>query len=241
MEGVEYVTVTAKSVSQLRQQGYGPGKPCSSLLRGVFDAETLEEIDPVQMGLDYLVKESQSSLKCHPSDTSELVSMLLHPGSERLIAMYHKLCVKCEIVIGLAPHADSHQLSKMIRKLRTEAIEYGGELLMAWSQHAQSSHEACQALLSQPAKVKRKKKKAKPAIDKHEDDGLCIVCLDEPQSVVYRPCGHRVSCGECAAELWTRSKSCPWCQAACEQPSALFSSVVILMSACLCCGRLTGG
>lgn len=207
---------TSPSIRQIRKLGYGPGKLVSTTLNVSLHA-TLEPLDPVQWALKCLVEASQCE-KLHPTEANELVAMLLHPGTEDMAAMHIDLANRCEIVNKLAPHADQQQLSKMVDNLRSESLEYASELLVAWIQHAEKSHEACQALLSQPAKGKNKKKKTKPPTDKHEDDGLCIVCLDEARSIVYRPCGHRVSCGECAAELWTRKKRCPWCQAACEQP-----------------------
>jgi hypothetical protein len=78
---------------------------------------------------------------------------------------------------------------------------------------------------AKPSKASKGKKKAKPAerkatsepaADAHEDDGLCIVCLDEPGEVAFGPlCSHLPClCSGCAVLLAARGTTqCPLCRA----------------------------
>lgn len=42
-----------------------------------------------------------------------------------------------------------------------------------------------------------------------DEDMECIICMCEDKNSVFVPCGHYMTCGECAA----RCKSCPICRA----------------------------
>jgi hypothetical protein len=44
------------------------------------------------------------------------------------------------------------------------------------------------------------------------DDNTCVVCLDQPASVVARPCGHRSLCRPCAGKVGVAG-ACPLCRA----------------------------
>jgi len=41
-----------------------------------------------------------------------------------------------------------------------------------------------------------------------EEDGLCVVCLEQPQDCVLQPCGHAAFCYTCVADL----AACPLCR-----------------------------
>ena len=43
------------------------------------------------------------------------------------------------------------------------------------------------------------------------DDDSCIVCLDGPADIIFRPCGHCVTCGACVKLLMQRQHPCPLC------------------------------
>lgn len=77
---------------------------------------------------------------------------------------------------------------------------------------ARTAHLACQDLLADTVPVRPEA--ARPQQD--SDDELCICCLSECRSLVYRPCGHRVCCEQCAVALWARSQICPWCREPCQ-------------------------
>ena len=48
----------------------------------------------------------------------------------------------------------------------------------------------------------------------HNDDkGQCKICLDKKIDCVYVPCGHAVSCLECAGEYRNTTRKCPFCRA----------------------------
>jgi hypothetical protein len=51
----------------------------------------------------------------------------------------------------------------------------------------------------------------------HEDDSLCVVCLDAPRDTALAACAAMhapVLCADCAAKLLARASGgpvCPWC------------------------------
>ena len=45
-----------------------------------------------------------------------------------------------------------------------------------------------------------------------EDDSTCIICLDQPASVTFHPCGHSVTCATCAALVTKAGQPCPLCR-----------------------------
>ena len=75
------------------------------------------------------------------------------------------------------------------------------------------AEEACKDLLDTPANSKKKKGKKK-----RDSRDECIICMTEPRSHIYRPCGHRICCGPCAEEFWQKCKTCPWCRCPCDDP-----------------------
>ncbi len=44
------------------------------------------------------------------------------------------------------------------------------------------------------------------------DDDSCIVCLDVPANVIFKPCGHRITCAACVKLLMQRQHPCPSCR-----------------------------
>ncbi|GFR47662.1 hypothetical protein Agub_g9406, partial [Astrephomene gubernaculifera] len=44
------------------------------------------------------------------------------------------------------------------------------------------------------------------------DEGLCVVCMDRPRSVLLLPCGHLVLCGGCVRAVRERGGLCPMCR-----------------------------
>lgn len=42
------------------------------------------------------------------------------------------------------------------------------------------------------------------------DAGVCVICFDEKRDVVFKPCGHIVTCHSCAGQL--RSSGRPFCK-----------------------------
>jgi len=41
-----------------------------------------------------------------------------------------------------------------------------------------------------------------------KESQMCKICLDKPADVIFLPCGHMVSCGQCAPAL----NKCPICR-----------------------------
>ena len=50
--------------------------------------------------------------------------------------------------------------------------------------------------------------KIKAENQKLKEQTICKVCLDKPVSIVFLPCGHLVTCAECAPAM----KKCPICR-----------------------------
>jgi len=48
----------------------------------------------------------------------------------------------------------------------------------------------------------------KEEIDRHKEKIACKVCLDMVADVIFLPCAHIVSCGQCAPAL----QKCPLCR-----------------------------
>jgi hypothetical protein len=44
------------------------------------------------------------------------------------------------------------------------------------------------------------------------DPGICVICMSNPKSHVFVPCGHFCSCGSCAADSMNINGSCPICR-----------------------------
>ena len=42
-----------------------------------------------------------------------------------------------------------------------------------------------------------------------EEERPCAICLDRPPNVTFVPCGHKMTCEQCAAEV----RECPGCRA----------------------------
>lgn len=53
-----------------------------------------------------------------------------------------------------------------------------------------------------------------------QEERMCKVCMDREVSVVFVPCGHLVTCGECASNL----RLCPICRAVIRESVRTFMS-----------------
>ena len=45
-----------------------------------------------------------------------------------------------------------------------------------------------------------------------DNDGTCIICLDDQACVVFSPCSHCVTCTACAALVVKAKQPCPLCR-----------------------------
>ena len=134
---------------------------------------------------------------------------------------------RCDIMItlfntnnGVLP---SNQAQKVVNSCIEFAKECGRDLLERWRSKAQQVHASCEELLAGevataiPHRKRRKRKsKAKSRSCKTYTEE-CIICLDAERSHVFQPCGHRVSCADCAAALARVSATCPWCRCILEK------------------------
>ena len=53
---------------------------------------------------------------------------------------------------------------------------------------------------------------AKNAVDLEDHDETCIICMDAPREVVFRPCGHNVVCTDCSKLVMASGGLCPMCR-----------------------------
>jgi hypothetical protein len=65
-------------------------------------------------------------------------------------------------------------------------------------------HDASNAT---PKKRTRIPKDSAKDEEKQDDTPLCVVCLDNPKTTAFSPCGHRCVCETCATKL----QNCPLC------------------------------
>ena len=73
----------------------------------------------------------------------------------------------------------------------------------------QNSNKGFQQLLEE-AMIKLEKKKAflEKEIQSMKESRICKICMDKKINTVLLPCGHLLSCDECAASF----NICPWCR-----------------------------
>ena len=45
-----------------------------------------------------------------------------------------------------------------------------------------------------------------------KDTKWCLLCWEYPTNHAFIPCGHKISCGNCAATVLTANKQCPICR-----------------------------
>ena len=45
-----------------------------------------------------------------------------------------------------------------------------------------------------------------------ELDSCCIVCMEAQSHVIFQPCGHKITCRQCAAKVLAQSCECPMCR-----------------------------
>jgi len=113
----------------------------------------------------------------------------------------------------------ARQGNLIIGSLIAVAAEYGKKAIREWQRlEEKSARASCKILeeteASSQEKKRRKKKKKRTGPGVSSDDDLCIVCLDDKRSLVYKPCGHRVCCDSCGERLREKCGAvCPWCRA----------------------------
>jgi len=64
-------------------------------------------------------------------------------------------------------------------------------------------------MLEKRSKKLEEETKAKIPID--EDDGTCVVCLNDDRTAIFVPCAHKCCCIKCASEIANKKKFCPLC------------------------------
>ena len=133
---------------------------------------------------------------------------------------------RCEVVEACfktaAEGLPSVQAFKMVDSCTTVAKQCGRSLLSRWRAKCEEVHRACVELLVEEQAIKRNhRKKQRKRLEKQRkrlkkqitiEDEECIICLDAQRNHAFKPCGHNVSCEECAVALRSRSDRCPWCR-----------------------------
>jgi hypothetical protein len=54
--------------------------------------------------------------------------------------------------------------------------------------------------------------------------GNCAICMSEPKTHAFIPCGHHFACEICAMEIFERTGSCPICRQEADDVLQIFSS-----------------
>jgi len=60
-------------------------------------------------------------------------------------------------------------------------------------------------------KSKKLEEETKAKIPIEEDDGTCVVCLNDERTAIFVPCAHKCCCIRCASEIANKKKFCPLC------------------------------
>jgi hypothetical protein len=55
-----------------------------------------------------------------------------------------------------------------------------------------------------------------------QEDAVCVVCMDLPNTHAFVPCGHRCVCAECSEPILQSSARCPVCRAHVTQAIKIF-------------------
>lgn len=59
---------------------------------------------------------------------------------------------------------------------------------------------------------------------KKDDDGVCVVCMDNAASVVYFPCKHLICCVKCTVRTQLLAGRCAVCNAVIEESHAVYKA-----------------
>ena len=59
---------------------------------------------------------------------------------------------------------------------------------------------------------------------KADSSGNCVICMSEPKSHAFIPCGHHCACEICALETFGRTSSCPICRQEADNVLQIFFS-----------------
>lgn len=103
------------------------------------------------------------------------------------------------------PHTMTREETSRLESSLTHTIEpYVIQIVRLYKAKAQAA-----AALGESLEAPRQSDKPQPP---ELDDDLCIICLEDQRSTVYRPCLHRVCCQTCAEAYWQQSRCCPWCR-----------------------------
>lgn len=110
------------------------------------------------------------------------------------------------------------QYNKIYNSIIDIVVDIYTKLLKIWRDNAIRAHNIYKELLQIDEKDKKNKSLSTIKKEKNLDEDLCIICLDDIRSTVYKPCFHRVCCNNCAEMLWHRDQTCPWCREPCNEP-----------------------
>lgn len=130
---------------------------------------------------------------------------------------YKRIEIANKCIIDNFHKFECRQYDKIINSMISSTEKFYTKLLFVWRYNAIKSEKIYQELMKS-----EDDKSFQPVIkkkhDKDPDEDLCIICLDDLRSTIYKPCGHRVCCNNCADILWQFDKTCPWCRKICFEP-----------------------
>ena len=75
-----------------------------------------------------------------------------------------------------------------------------------------SSKETLQKLAPATAAAAKAAAASQLPDEADDDDAACVICLDQPASILFHPCSHCVTCPACTSLLAQRKQPCPLCR-----------------------------
>ena len=69
---------------------------------------------------------------------------------------------------------------------------------------------------------KKAEEDKKKANNPSKNLGACAICLENPQTHAFVPCGHVCACKECSTRVMTKNKKCPICNKVSKMTMELF-------------------
>lgn len=160
-------------------------------------------------------------------------SHLTHPGQLKDNHIF-KLIEKQRMHYGDRSHA-------RLRQLDACSWTYPGwqaDKRVAEAEHVRSKKSPCFDPLLKSMKyrqllfeaMERRCNKSKDSPESNEKQkvadpsGSCVICLTEPKSHAFIPCGHHCACELCALEAFGRTRTCPICRQEADTVTQIYFS-----------------
>lgn len=94
----------------------------------------------------------------------------------------------------------------------------GSEMRKRRQRAAAEAQQAVQAAQEQAAAAQQAQQAAAEQAERAQE---CKICMEQPHTHAFEPCGH-VCCDGCADRLLAQRGRCPWCQEAVAKKMRLY-------------------